>query len=295
MNTQLTPPPEHDLRSATRNRQRDELIAIVDHESAQAAPRRRLVPLAAAAAVVAVTAGLAIGIPALRGDKAQPPVAGADAGPAKPAVEPLTAAEQKTFAKACSAPQSHDPDPAARVYTVADAFKWVNPPAGTHATSWVVLKYKATKAFAVCGFGARGKQTEWFWGSSDRSWVMGQLVEKKAIGGGVYTRSVTRVTIASDGGPGTEAVLRDGFFFAPVKQGKPITEKPKPDAPQLSTVQAYGARGKLLFATPKTFWAEQARIDSCYTNPEGTKVVYSNSEKPRPTPAQCRRGFAWGW
>ena len=84
MNTQLTPPPDHDLRPATRNRQRDELIAIVDHESAKAAPRRRLVPLAAAAAVVAVAAGLAIGVPALRGDKSQPPASGAASGAQPP-------------------------------------------------------------------------------------------------------------------------------------------------------------------------------------------------------------------
>ncbi|NEA37457.1 hypothetical protein [Streptomyces sp. SID13031] len=292
MNTQLTPPPDHDLRPATRNRQRDELIAIVDHESAQATPRRRLVPLAAAAAVVAVTAGLAIGVPALRGDKDQPPVSGADAGPAKPAVEPLTAAEQKNYVKACQGPEGKDPYPA-RVYTVADAFKWVNPPAGTHATAWVVLNYKTS--FRVCGFGATGKPTEWIRASGDRSWVMREQVDKGAVGGGTYTKSVTRVTVASDGGPGTEAILRNGFFFAPMKQGKPTVGEPKPDSPQQSTVQGYDASGKLVFATPKTYREEQARIDSCYTNPEGTKVVYSNAEKPRPTPSQCKRGFAWGW
>ena len=60
-----TLPPERDLSAATRTRQRHELMAIVDHESAGPRGRRRFVPLAAAAAVVLVV-GAAIAVPSLR-------------------------------------------------------------------------------------------------------------------------------------------------------------------------------------------------------------------------------------
>jgi hypothetical protein len=292
MNTQLTPPPDHDLRPATRNRQRDELIAIVDHESAQTAPRRRLVPLAAAAAVVAVTAGLAIGVPALRGDKDQPPVAGADTSATKPAVEPLTAAEQRKYVKACYGNGNLNPNPAARVYTVSDAFKWANPPAGTQAVAWVVLKYKAGKVIG-CGFGATGKATESVVGFGNL--ITRDVIQNTAAGGGTYAKSVARITIAFGSEPAVEAVLRNGFYFAPMKY-KDSTGRPKPDSAPTYTYRAYGADGKLVYASAKTFREEQAQLDGCYTNPEGTKIVgHLAGGKTDPPIASCKRGVAWSW
>ena len=274
MNIQLTPPPDRDLRPAVRDRQRDELIAIVDHESVQNTPRRRLAPLAAAAAVVAVTAGLAIGVPALRGDKAQPPVSGPGTSAAQPAVAPLTEVEKKVYAKGCNNSGARVPGAAAK-YTVKDGFKWVDPASGTHALAWVVLADKALGRSFACGFDAKGHKT--------------------AAGGGTYARSVARVTVAFGTGPAVEAVLRNGFFFAPMKYED--TRGPlKPNAAPTYTVRAYGADGQVIYASPSTVREQQAEINSCYTNPEGTKVdFYVAGKNGTPPVSQCKRGVAWTW
>lgn len=293
MNTQLTPPPDHDLRPATRNRQRDELIAIVDHESAQAAPRRRLVPLAAAAAVVAVTAGLAIGVPALRGDKAQPPASGTGLSAATPPIAMLTAAEKNKYAKACNHGAEASPDPAARTYTVMDGFKWVDPPAGTHALAWVVIKSGSKGLATACGFDAKGKQTEYGWAIKGETKM--DAVDKTGAGVGTYARSVARITIAIGTGPATEAVLRNGFFFAPMRYVDTLT-RAAPSDPPTYTVRGYAATGKLIYASPRTYRELNAKIDGCFTNPEGTKVVFvGGGRKGTPPVSQCPRGVAWNW
>ncbi|MFI7063683.1 hypothetical protein ACIBL3_22045 [Kribbella sp. NPDC050124] len=295
MNIQLIPPPDHDVRPATRDRQRDELIAIIDHESAQEAPRRRLVPLAAAAAVVAVTAGLAIGVPALRGDNAQSPVSGPNTGTAKPAVAPLSEAEKRAYTKACDSPKSPDPKAAERIYTVTDAFKWVNPPSDTHAIAWVVLRYTSAGRISAsaCGFNAKGQRTEYVWARSGET--KRAVIDKTAAGGGTYAKSVARITMASGTGPTVEAIMRDGLFFAPMTY-EPTRGPLKPDAAVPYTVRAYDANGQVVYASAKTVREQQAELDSCYTNPEGTKVVFALADgKGTPPVGQCKRGVAWNW
>lgn len=292
MNAQLTPPPDHDLRPATRNRQRDELIAIVDHESVQTTHRRRLVPLAAAAAVVVVIAGLAFAVPALRGDDAQPPVSGA--GSAKPAVEPLTSTQAAEYGKACQQSFSPSPQKPGQTYTVTDGFKWVNPPADSHAIAWVVVTYESGSRHQVaCGFDAEGKRTEQVWASSGETKMA--AIDKTAAGGGTYVKSITRVTIAVGTGPATEAVLRNGFFFAPIK----YVDTPGPlklDEAPTYTLRAYDADGQVVYASAKTVREQQAQLDGCYTNPEGTKVVMVfGGRKGTPPVSQCKRGVAWNW
>ncbi|MEU4195475.1 hypothetical protein AB0E69_26480 [Kribbella sp. NPDC026611] len=293
MNTQLTPPPEHELRPATRERQRDELIGIVDHESAQAAPRRRFIPLAAAAAVVAVAAGLTIGVPALRGHDAQPSVSGAaGADAAKPAIEPLTATEKRKYVKECDHPMSTFSDPAGSP-AVADEFKWVKPPADTHAVAWVVLSYYGGRRNIACGFDAKGHQTGWT--PARRGETQSAVVQKTGAGNGTYARDVARITIAIGTGPATEAILRNGFFFAPMKFIDTLT-RPAPDSAPKYTVRGYDANGKLIYSSPKTYREEQALLDGCFTNPEGTKVVFvGGGRKDTPPVSQCRRGVAWNW
>ncbi|MDX6238444.1 MAG: hypothetical protein QOG10_3259 [Kribbellaceae bacterium] len=65
MNNLLTPRPERDLPPGQHERRRTELMAMIDSEAG--APRRRLLtPLLAAAAVIAVVAGLTAGVTAFR-------------------------------------------------------------------------------------------------------------------------------------------------------------------------------------------------------------------------------------
>jgi hypothetical protein len=287
MNTQLTPPPEHDLRPSTRNRQRDELIAIVDHESASSAPRRRLVPLAAAAAVVAVVAGLAIGVPALRGDGTQPPVSGQETA-AAPAIEPLSKAEQATYGKDCATSGSNTSKGDDKNYTVVDGFRWVKP---TDPARSGVIVVRTPKVTSACVITSKGQVTTYNFALPGGA--QGALV----VGGaqGTYTKAVNRITVAVSGGPATEAVLRHGFFFAPVKWIS-LTKMPAPDSPPTYDVRGYDTDGKLVYATPKTFREQQAEIDACYTDPEGKRVVYSNIDvNKNPTVDECKRGIPWNW
>lgn len=293
MNTHLSPPPDRDLSPATRNRHRDELIAIVDHESARTGPRRRFVPLAAAAAVVAVTAGLAVGVPALRSHTAQSPAAGPGASLAEPATAPLTAAETSRYLKACHYDNKSLPKEARHTYTVIDAFKWVDPPAGTHVVAWVLFKYAGTGRYFACGVGAKGNQTGLVWAASGETKMA--AIEQGAAGAGTYAKSVTRVTVAFKTEPPTEAILRHGFFFAPMKW-EDTRVQPKPDAAPQYTIRAYGADGQVVYASAPTYREEQTQLDACYTNPEGTKVVLVfGGRKGTPPISQCKRGVAWNW
>jgi hypothetical protein len=287
---------EDDLRStfdrlAENAPPTDDILAALETDQPRTA-RRALVPLAAVAAVSAVVAGLAFGVPALRGDNAQPPVSGTDAGPAKPAIEPLTEAEKSAYVTVCRAGGFANPDPAARIYTVTEAFKWVKPPSGTHALAWVVLAYKSGRQDA-CGFNAKGQRSEYAWATSGETKMA--AIDKTAAGGGTYTKSITRVTIAFGDGPATEAILRNGFFFAPMPY-KDTMVRPKPDSAPTYTVRAYDADGQLVYASAKTFREQQAQLDDCYTNPEGTKVIMVfGGRQGTPPVSECKRGVAWNW
>ena len=214
MNLTVTPPPEHEPSPATRARQRDELVAIVSHEST-AASRRRLVPLLAAASVVAVTAGLAIGVPALRHDSSRPPAAGTDEAVSKPLAQPLTqpltAAVQSSYAKRCN--ENWGKDMAKRPFTVVDSFRWANPPQDSRSIAWVLIRNQVMTR--SCGFNANGRISEIGFASSGQA--QPAVIVRRGAGNGTYTKAVTRITMSIGAGPTTEAVLRNGFFFAPMK------------------------------------------------------------------------------
>jgi hypothetical protein len=301
MNNPLTPPPEHEIRSATRDRQRDELIALVAHEAHEGTPRRRFVPLAAAAAVLALTAGLAVGVPALRGDDAQPPVSGADNSVAKPAVELLSEKDKLAFAKQCDLiipnPGKTLPDlkrrptPALRSpkgpFTVVDGFRWVTPPATLPVTSWVTLRYSDWSV--TCGFDSKGQ-------FATTNFSPRQKTLRNALMGvtdGTYTREVTRITVAVHNGVTTEAVLRNGFFYAAAASAK--RNNVSVNDPVTYVARAYDADGKLLYTSPQTDPEMQTELNSCYTDPEGKQVVNFDISKEKPSVDQCKRGLAWNW
>jgi hypothetical protein len=286
MNPTVTPPPEHDLSPATRARQRDELVAIVSHEST-AAPRRHLVPLLAAASVVAVTAGLAIGVPALRHDSSQPPAAGTEEAISKPLTRPLTAAEQRIYAKRCN--DNWGKDLAKFAFTVVDGFRWANPPQDSRSTAWVLIRNRVMTR--SCGFSTKGQVSEIGFASSGHT--QRAVIDRKGAGSGTYTKAVARITMSIGTGPATEAVLRNGFFFAPMKYvGGP---RPRtPEAPVGFTVRGYDAAGKLIYQTPKTVRDYDAEQNRCYTDPAGKQVVFSMAGQ-NATPDQCARGVAWTW
>lgn len=172
-----------------------------------------------------------------------------------------------------------------------DGFKWVNPPSDTSTIAWVVFD-SAGKSIA-CGIDAKGKPKDWAWGIKGATEMA--VVNVKDTGVGSYTKGVARITIASGSGPAIDAVLRNGFFFAPMKHVDTL-ERPKPEAAPNETIRAYDAAGKVVYESAKTYREQQARLDACYTNPEGTKVVMIfGGRKGTPPVHQCRRGVAWNW
>jgi hypothetical protein len=143
----------------------------------------------------------------------------------------------------------------------------------------------------ACGFNANGRISEIGFASSGLT--QRAVIDRKGAGNGTYTEAVTRITLSIGTGPATEAVLRNGFFFAPMKYvGGPIPRTP--EAPVGFTVRGYDAAGKLIYQTPKTIREYDAQQNRCYTDPAGKRVVFALAGKT-PTPDQCARGVAWNW
>lgn len=290
MNDLLTPPPEYDLRPSTRDRQRDELIAIVGHESHEGEPRRRFVPLAAAAAVLILTAGLAIGVPALRNQGSEPAVNGPSRGPA---VEALNEADKARFGKACAAsnqftkpgqPVQQDP------YQVLDAFKFPKAPSYTYTATWVVVQSKLD-GWTACGVDSSDKVIQSL--SFGKDQTMYRALGTYLIGAGPYDKSIARITINVGTKPPMEAVLRKGFYFAPV----PYVRVRGPHTASTAipvVVRGYDAAGKLIYTSPRTDGEFQAGRNSCYIDPNG-KLVAWMSDNPHPDPKTCKRSYIWNY
>ncbi len=283
MNSLPTLPPERDLSPATRQRQRAELTAIVEHESATSPHSRRLVPLAAAAAVVLV-AGAAIAVPALRPDKApsqtQPPVSGSVATPGAQ-IERLSEAELAAFGRKCT-----EQDPVAQ--KVIDGFRYTNPPADAAATTWV-LAYGAS-LWINCGFDKNGT---WVTGAdANLGQPMYGAVQPGGMGAGIYLKSVARITVTPLNGKPVEAVLRNGFYFAPVRRLQMNVEGP-PFTPLPLVTRGYDAKGKLVYTSPATVGERSLKESKCYSDPVGESYVWSGTSTPTPVPSDCIRTKAW--
>ncbi|WP_433009142.1 hypothetical protein [Kribbella sp. CA-294648] len=282
MNNLLTPPPEHDLRSTTRERQREELIAIVAHESHQGTPRRRLVPLAAAAAVVAVVAGLAVGVPALRGDGSEPAVSGStgsDLARSAPA-QALDALATKLTWSACLMGVRENPRLREPIlpYTGGKAFEYKTDTAPGTPKRWFFTVSGSYGSSLVCALDAQGKVVErWsITGPTGRGLFLFAPAEVRGGSSGLYTAPVARITLQKPGGPLVEARLRDGFWFTSLADAK------------AATVRAYDKAGKLIYDSVE----QRPSPDDCYADPYGTKVL-KTGKTPNPNPASCHRTLVW--
>lgn len=282
-----TPPPEHDLRPETRVRQRAELIAIVEQDSATT-PRRRFVPLVAAAAVVAIIAGLAIGLPALRRDNSEPAVSG---DPQPPAVEPLSAADKSLYGKLCFTRTRMTLTKPREGYQVLDGFRFQNAPANAFSSNWVVIKNTSLGLWTACGLNAQGKLVQSMVSGTDQ--VHYRAVEARMIGAGTYAAQITRITVAVGNQPPVEAVLRHGFFYTAVPYVR--VRGPHTDATPLPyTIHGYDATGSLVYSSPKNDGEWRAQGKTCYVDPNGRAVVWM-SDNPHPDPKTCRRSFIWNY
>jgi len=279
----ITSPP--DLRPETRERQRAELTAIVAHEAARK-PRGRVVPLLAAAAVLAVTAGLAFGVPALRRDNGQAP-----ATQPPQAVVPLNDADKARFAKVCA--QRHQ-FPAKRApqsvrYQVLDGFRFTNPPADAYTTSWVVIKQFGL--WVTCGLDAEGHVQQGDVEGADQD--LYRAIEPRMIGAGPYAAHIKRITVAVGNQEPVEAVLRNGFFYTAVPYIR--ARGPHVDsARRVYVVRGYDATGKLVYTSPQTDGEAAALSRRCYLDPNGKLSVWQ-SDNPHPDPKTCRQGYFWNY
>jgi hypothetical protein len=283
MNNLPTLPPERDLRPATRERQRAELTAIVEHESATSSHSRRLVPLAAAAAVVLI-AGVAIAVPALRPDNApsqsQPPVSGSVTASSSP-IERLNEAELAAFGRKCT---EHD----SIAQEIVDGFRYTNPPADAAATTWVLAQ--GAGLWINCGFDKAGN---WVTGTdANLGQPMYGAVQPGGMGVGIYLKSVTRITVTPLQGEAVDAVLRNGFYFAPVRKLQMNVEGPATTLLPYVT-RGYDAKGKLVYTSPATVGERSKKEAKCYSDPLGKSYVWSGTSRPTPAPKDCIRTNAW--
>ncbi|MFF0342316.1 hypothetical protein [Kribbella sp. NPDC004875] len=282
----ITSPPE--LRAEARARQRAELTAIVAHESAST-PRHRLVPLLAAAAVLAVAAGLAIGVPALR-HQTEPPAASADTTAQQTAVTPLSEADKNRLARLCFDRAGLPlPRQASQRYQVLDGFRITNGPADAYSPTWVVIK--ALGLWTTCGFDAHDAVRQMLRQGANQD--LYRAVETRMIGAGAYAAHIKRITVTVGDQQPVEAVLRNGYFYTATPYIR--TRGPQTDAVRrVYVVRGYDAAGKLVYTSPKTNGEARALSESCYLNPDGKLVVWQ-SDNPHPDLKTCRQGYFWNY
>jgi hypothetical protein len=283
MNNPSIPPPEYELPRSTHNRQREELMAIVAHESHEGTPRRRFVPLLAAAAVLAVTAGLAVGVPALQRD---PDVA--VRGARQPAVEPLSETDKTRFGQQCAgnwrSKMLHGS------YDVVDAFRFPGARSSTYTATWVVL-HTEVMGWMSCGIGPDGQVRQATLQGNGQ--VIFQPVTNEMIGGGLYDRSIARITIKVGTREPVEAVLRHGFYYAPVPYAR--VRGPRSDSTAIPyVIRGYDAAGSLVYTSPLTDGELIARGKVCRVGPDGKVLTWLGSN-PAPDPKTCERSYIWNY
>ena len=310
MNNLITPP-DHDVPGPVRQRQRDELIAIIDHEAHAPRNRRIAVPLLAAAAVLAVTAGLAFAVPALRSDKTTgtTPAAGVTkttkTTPKAQQVQPaqtreLSAAEQSAFRNQCITFTAGYQDSFAS-FEVIHGFAYVKTARPSLAKSWLVTRKGMD--YWICtrnGYGQIASDFTFGPNLSGRHKDVPYLfapVDGRGNAGGLYIPSIARITVQHDGEKPVEAVLRDGFWFAPMEDDQP---KRGSDGKAVFkdnhligvtpgwTIRGYDGEGKLVYDSAKN----GPDVRKCYSNPAATEVLVVNSDK-HPSPATCQKMFDW--
>lgn len=221
--------PDRPLLPAQHERMRAELLAELDTDSVRA-PRRTLVPVAAAAAVLMVAAGLAVAVPALKNDDTGTPVAGGG----QPVVRDLSAADTAALQKQCLAEADRItvkqlPRPF-RSYQPVRAFEFVDVKDPKVVNTWLIAKGKPDEwqggnpsssvpvpepdGYWLCSRTAGGAISE----SSIRHGGEPEVTEeirRAARNAGTFAGSVVRVTMQPKGQPERDAYLTSGFWFAP--------------------------------------------------------------------------------
>jgi hypothetical protein len=222
MTTSLTPPPEYDVPRSVRGRRREELLLIVSRDSQQPARRSSLTQtLVAAAAVAAVIIAGTFGLSAYReSDRSAQPAATMQAAH-PPAVRNLNAAETEATLQSCTSQTNAIATGTKGRFAhtrVVDAFTFTEPPGTGYTKTWLIgrrLLPSQRETYEICGLDANGKLVD-----ADMVWLPHELTGLVAAEGrnqGMFSLPVARVTVQTSGSAEIDAVVRNGFWFAPIK------------------------------------------------------------------------------
>ncbi|MFI5695517.1 hypothetical protein ACIA58_26945 [Kribbella sp. NPDC051586] len=224
MNELLTRRADRSLPPGTHEKLRAGLLSAIESEPVRP-PRRILAPALAAAAVLVVVAGLVVAVRALKTDSAPPASA-----PAK--TRALTADETATLRSQCLAEADRItskslPHPFTD-YKVIRAFEFTGVKDPNVVNTWLIgsglqtyptgpkgFPRESHPAYWLCSRTAGGVVSEPSIRFSPGARLIGAPMMRIARNAGVYTKSVTRVTVQPKGQAPVEAFLQDGFWFAP--------------------------------------------------------------------------------
>ncbi|GAA1581664.1 MULTISPECIES: hypothetical protein [Kribbella] len=222
MNELLTRRPDRPLPPETHERLRAELLAAIE-----TTPRRTLAPLVAAAAVLVVVAGLVVAV-RMSKPHTEPPAARPNATRA------LTAAETATLRTQCLTEADRItskslPHPFTD-FKVQRAFEFSGVQDPKAVSTWLIgygvekfprpkgvppLPERSTPTYWLCSRTKGGVISEPSIRFGPGARLSGSPFMRIARNAGVYTKSVDRITVQPKGQPPLEAVLQDGFWFAP--------------------------------------------------------------------------------
>lgn len=294
MNELLTRRPEPPMPPGTHEKLRQELLDAISAEAGL--PRRRAVPLLAAAAVLAVIAGLAFGIPALR-NNARPPASGIpeDGIGHPPSVRTLSATEQAAFLRQCEIEINKRATGTPNWYTgyqVVDGFEFTTVTDAGVTKSWMVT-HSGTRGM-LCGRNGAGVIRDAVMATyndgTERSAIFARVVPL-APNTGMVLNAVARVTRQAGDGPEVDAILRGGYWFTPTPGWDVIGGPPNPGLNRIlpaETIRGYDANGHLVYNSA----TEPLRDRACFMDPSGTTVSTNNGVK-NPGPKTCRPTYYW--
>ncbi|WP_328997695.1 hypothetical protein OHA18_24910 [Kribbella sp. NBC_00709] len=224
MNELLTRRTDRPLPPGAHEKLRADLLSAIETEPVRA-PRRILAPALAAASVLVVVAGLVVAVRAMKTDSA-PPVSGTTK------IRTLSAEETATLRTQCLAEANRItskslPHPFTD-YKVIRAFEFTGVKDSKVVNTWLVgsglqvyptgpkgLPPKSDPAYWLCSRTAGGVISEPSIRFGTGARLIGAPIMRIARNAGVYTKSVTRITVQPKGQAPVEAFLQDGFWFAP--------------------------------------------------------------------------------
>ncbi|MFC9693477.1 hypothetical protein ACFTSF_33315 [Kribbella sp. NPDC056951] len=288
--------PDRSMPLGQHEKLRTDLLTAIETEEART-PRRVLVPVAAAAAVLMVAAGLAVAVPALKKDDTGTSVAGGG----QLVVRDLSAADTAELQEQCRAEADRItvkqlPNPF-RGYKPVRAFEFVGVEDPNVVTTWLIAKGKEDEwqdgkpsiippgqGYWLCSRTAGGAISE----SSIRHGVEPEVSEevwRVARNAGTFAGAVARVTMQPNGQPERDAYLWNGFWFAPTVGRVGWGPHHDDEDPNLAdfVYRAYDAGGRKLYDSTEPPRARNCAIQFTPSHPKVGSVKVTPSLPACPT------------